>query len=117
SVTDALRRFLMNEPAAQFQTKELPGVEHLVVKLVSPAMQPIGFIASRYLLIWNELWLELGSKVLSFGYPTEIIAIGHLKESPLMSAFAGSAVVLNGEEAMLRRSGRYVRVFYDQAAL
>ena len=65
-MTETLRRFLVNESATQFQTKKLPGVEHLVVKLVSPPMESIGLVAGRNLLIWNELWFKLSSKTLSF---------------------------------------------------
>jgi hypothetical protein len=58
-----------NGSTTEFKPKQLPGVKHLPVALISPSMEAVSFIASWYLVVGNKERLHCTQDCLSFGVP------------------------------------------------
>jgi hypothetical protein len=88
----------------EFKADKLPEVEHFSIALVSPAVEPIGFIPAWYLFVWSILVTHACPRFSRFGKSFKVLRIGSLEEPSSMSRLASGAVVFDGKETMARRS-------------
>ena len=100
---DALVFRFRDQPAAQFQAEELSWIEHFTVAGIAPSMQASRFVARRDLLVGDKAGRHLLPSPCRGGNARDVFCIGLLEKAALVLGFSFGVVVLDREEAVVKR--------------
>ena len=88
-----------------FQAKKLAWVEEVGIQLIAPAMETVGFVAGKNGLLRHEQRRKRFPSALGLLVAGDVLGVGLLEKSALVTGLSGRIVILDREEAMTRRAG------------
>ena len=101
-VADATVLGFGDQPATQLQPEELTWIEHVPVVAIAPPVQPVGFVSGQNLLVRDETGGGLSPPLHSVSHASNVLGVGFLEETALVTRFPLRVVVLDGEKAVLK---------------